>query len=103
MTSILITGANRGIGLELARAAVDKGWLVHASVRTQAQAEELSMSLPDVKTMVFDVTDREAIAKAAAGLTAPIDVVINNAGVIGPDKQSPLNMDFEGFAQTLAI
>ncbi|MEP0233364.1 SDR family NAD(P)-dependent oxidoreductase [Roseibium sp.] len=103
MTSILITGANRGIGLELARAAVDKGWLVHASVRTQAQAEELSMSLPDVKTMVFDVTDREAIAKAAAGLTAPIDVVINNAGVIGPDRQSPLNMDFEGFAQTLAI
>ncbi|MEP0407266.1 MAG: SDR family NAD(P)-dependent oxidoreductase [Roseibium sp.] len=103
MTSILITGANRGIGLELARAAVDKGWLVHASVRTQAQAEELPMSLPDGKTMVFDVTDREAIAKAAAGLTAPIDVVINNAGVIGPDRQSPLNMDFEGFAQTLAI
>ncbi|WP_289033435.1 SDR family NAD(P)-dependent oxidoreductase [uncultured Roseibium sp.] len=103
MTSILITGANRGIGLELAKAAVDKGWLVHVSVRTQAQAEELSSLLPDVQTMVFDVTDREAIAQAAAGLKAPLDVVINNAGVIGPDRQSPLNMDFEGFAQTLAI
>ena len=103
MTSILITGVNRGIGQELARAALGKGWTVYGSVRTRQQAGGMAKALPGLKPLVFDVTDREAISDAASGLEGPLDIVINNAGIIGPDRQSPLDMDFDGFAQTLAV
>jgi NAD(P)-dependent dehydrogenase (short-subunit alcohol dehydrogenase family) len=104
MTTILITGANRGIGFALAKAALDKGWTVYGSARTQAQADETSAKLgPDFRPLTFDVTDSEAVSHAAAGLDTPIDILINNAGIIGPDRQSTLDMDFAGFAETLAI
>ena len=40
---------------------------------------------------------------AAASITEPIDILINNAGSIGPERQSTLDMDFDGFAQTFAV
>jgi NAD(P)-dependent dehydrogenase (short-subunit alcohol dehydrogenase family) len=36
-------------------------------------------------------------------IDAPIDILINNAGIIGPERQSTLDMDFDGFAKTLAV
>ncbi|KCZ85318.1 short-chain dehydrogenase [Hyphomonas adhaerens MHS-3] len=106
MTTILITGANRGIGFDLARAALNKGWQVYGSVRTEAQAEQTAAELGSGFTpLVFDVTDRTAVSAAAASLDAPIDILINNAGTIGPPDadQTTLNMDFGGFARTLEI
>lgn len=104
MTTILITGANRGIGFALAKVALDKGWTVYGSTRTQAQADETAAKLgPAFHPLAFDVTDHEAVRQAAAGIGNPIDILINNAGIIGPDRQSTLDMDFAGFAQTLAI
>ena len=106
MTHILITGANRGIGLNLARCALEIGWHVLGSVRTGAQAAETAATLGTGFTpLIFDVTDRGAIAAAAGGLTEPLDILINNAGTIGPTaaQQTPLQMDFDGFAKTLAI
>ena len=104
MTRILITGVHRGIGRELARQAVAKGWSVIGSVRTQDQAEAMRSQLGERFTaLVFDVTDGVAIAAAAASVSVPVDILINNSGVIGPDHQSTLDMDFEGFALTLAI
>lgn len=49
------------------------------------------------------MTDHAAIQKAADALTDSLDLVINNAGIIGPDRQDPLEMDFDGFHETLAI
>ncbi|WP_346912833.1 SDR family oxidoreductase [uncultured Roseibium sp.] len=104
MTTILITGANRGIGFALAKAALEKGWTVYGSARTQTQAEETAAKLgPNFRPLTFDVTDHEAVRQAAASLDTPIDILINNAGIIGSDRQSTLDMDFAGFAQTLAI
>ncbi|MEJ8474119.1 SDR family NAD(P)-dependent oxidoreductase [Roseibium algae] len=103
MTAILITGANRGIGLELAKSALDKGWTVYGSARTAEQGDEMARYHPGILPLIFDVTDRAAIAEAAACLEEPIDILINNAGIIGPDRQSTLDMDFDGFAQTLAV
>lgn len=106
MSIIVITGVGRGIGLEIARAALEQGHTVYGSVRASADADRLRAKLGDAFTpLVFDVTDRSAIAGAAASFDGPVDILINNAGVIGPpaDRQSPLSMDFDGFAETLAV
>ena len=103
MTTILITGAGRGIGFELARQSVEKGWNVIGSVRTVEAQRELAQKLPQIAVLNFDVTDHKAIEKVANAFHSPIDVLVNNAGVIGPDVQSILEMDFDGFAETMAI
>jgi NAD(P)-dependent dehydrogenase (short-subunit alcohol dehydrogenase family) len=100
MTTILITGVHRGIGLALAKDALARGWRVLGSVRHAGDAPSLG---DNFRALVFDVTDAGAVARAAAELTDPIDILINNAGVIGPDRQTALDMDFEGLRQTLEI
>lgn len=103
MTTILITGAGRGIGFELAKQALSLGWDVIGAVRSQQAAYKLRADLQDVRVVVFDVTDAEAVAKAASQLNCPLDILINNAGVISPSKQSTLEMDFDGFAYALNV
>jgi NAD(P)-dependent dehydrogenase (short-subunit alcohol dehydrogenase family) len=106
MSTIVITGAGRGIGRELARASLAKGHTVYGSVRSEADAARLRQELGDaLMPLVFDVTDRPAIARAVAAIASPVDILINNAGIIGPppERQSPLTMDFDAFAETLAI
>jgi len=97
MARIIITGANRGIGLELARQYADEGHEVIRAMRGKDQAQEMFGT-----TMALDVTDADSVAKFAAGLeNRPVDLLINNAGISGPDRQSGTDMDFEGFAQVL--
>lgn len=104
MTTILITGTNRGIGLEMARQALAKGWTVYGSARAAVtDADAHICDHPQFHDLRFDVTDHAAVRAAAAGISEPIDILINNAGIIGPERQSTLDMDFDGFAQTLAI
>lgn len=97
MTTILITGAGRGIGRELAVQALAKGWRVIGSVR------KAGTSPAGVHELDFDVTDEAAIRAAAASLDEPVDILINNSGVIGPARQSTTDMDYRGFALTLDI
>jgi NAD(P)-dependent dehydrogenase (short-subunit alcohol dehydrogenase family) len=104
MPIILITGAARGIGRALCEDAMRRGWGVIGSVRDAATAKALEAELgPQFQALVFDVTDADALAKAAASLDRPIDIIINNAGIIGPDRQSALDMDFDGLRQTLEV
>jgi NAD(P)-dependent dehydrogenase (short-subunit alcohol dehydrogenase family) len=103
MTTILITGAGRGIGYELARQSLDKGWKVIGSVRRVEAQRELAQKLPQMAVLNFDVTDHKALEKVANAFHSPIDVLVNNAGVIGDMPQATLDMDFEGFAKTMAI
>jgi len=104
MTSILITGTNRGIGLELAKQALAKGWTVYGSARSVVTDPDAHICQhPKFHDLVFDVTDHAAVRAAAASISEPIDILINNAGSIGPERQSTLDMDFDGFAQTFAI
>jgi len=81
----LITGANSGIGLELARQYAEKGWTVVATHRRSSIPESLAELLAahdNVQVERMDVTDGEQIAALAAKLAdVPIDVLINNAGV----------------------
>lgn len=75
---ILIIGASRGIGLELARQAKDRGDDVTGTVRSDAGAAALAEI--GVPAMHADITDEAALAAAAASIEGPIDTLICNAG-----------------------
>lgn len=99
MTTILITGAARGIGLELARQAADRGWRVVALTRG-APEEPLDADVIEG----VDVRSTEALRDAADRLKGvAIDILVNNAGIIGPDRQSTLDTDFDGFLKTFDV
>src|SRR5919106_2664293 len=82
--TVLITGSNRGLGLEFARQYAADGWRVIACCRTPAKAQELKRLDGKVEVRELDVTSSEsigALVKALGG--APVDVLINNAGLHG--------------------
>ena len=98
--SILITGSNRGIGLGLAQRYAEMGWTVYATARNPEQAEELktlSAQYDNLTLHELDVTDDAEISALAEELTnQPIDVLINNAGILGDvNKQNAQNIDFD--------
>ena len=81
MPTILISGANRGIGLELARQFSIDGWTVIGTARDVAAATELA-ALPQTSVLPLEATDPDAIAALAKTLAGqPIDVIIANAGI----------------------
>jgi NAD(P)-dependent dehydrogenase (short-subunit alcohol dehydrogenase family) len=87
--TILITGANRGIGLELTRCYATAGWRVFACCREPSDAHALralaaSQKDVEVEVLPLDVTDTasiEALAEQLAG--EAIDILLNNAGLYG--------------------
>ena len=98
MATIVVTGANRGIGLELARQYAAQG---HEVIRTMRGADKAEM--PIGTAMALDVTDAASVARFAAALAGkPVDLLVNNAGVSGPARQSATDMDFDGFGQVIA-
>lgn len=84
MRTWFVTGANRGLGLEIARAALEAGDEVVATARHPLQIDEALRGLADrLQTIPLDVTDRTAIDEAVAAAKARfgrIDVLVNNAG-----------------------
>jgi NAD(P)-dependent dehydrogenase (short-subunit alcohol dehydrogenase family) len=82
MPRVLITGANRGIGLEFARQYAAEGWEVIATTRRpSAEIEALG-----VRVETLDVADFEAVVAFADGLDGALDLLIANAGVSGPQR-----------------
>jgi NAD(P)-dependent dehydrogenase (short-subunit alcohol dehydrogenase family) len=99
--TVLITGSNRGIGLELTKQYAERGWDVIATARATKDAAELQALAKQHKTIrleALDVTDFAAIDALAAKLKGtPIDVLINNAGILGgePATQKIGNLDYK--------
>lgn len=106
--TVLITGANRGLGLEFSRQYAESGWRVIAVCRKPAQAHELialAEMYPDVQIEVLDVADFTQIDALSALLAEDtIDVLLNNAGVYGDCAQHGFgSLDYQAWAQTLAV
>jgi len=101
MPSTLITGANRGIGLEFARQYLSDGWQVYAACRDPSSASELHR-LADTGNhnlwiLMLDVTDPFSIKAAAAELDGQaIDLLLNNAGVMGARGQTKFDANTMG-------
>ncbi len=106
MANVLITGANRGIGLELVRQYLAAGDSVIACVRDPARADALR-ALPDqgrLRIEQMDMADFNSITAARARIgDAAIDIVINNAGVAGGAAQGIDNVDIDDWHATLNI
>ncbi len=102
MTTVLITGANRGIGLEFARQYTADGARVIACCRNPAKADKLAGLGVQVERL--DVADPASVTQLSITLKAvPIDIVIANAGYYGPERQEADDADFDGFIETFRI
>ena len=82
MPSVLVTGANRGLGLEFARQYGAAGWRVFAACRDPAAAKDLAALPGEISRHRLEVSDDAQIAALAAELRdVPLDLLINNAGI----------------------
>lgn len=92
MPTVMITGSNRGLGLEFVRQYLDTGWDVIASCRKPGSAtvlRQLQEQHERLQVEALDVGDFDAVDALAARLrNRAIDLLINNAGVFGPKRGS---------------
>ena len=102
MARVVITGANRGIGLALAAAYAARGDEVIATSRVPSDA--LS-ALPGVTRHALDVSDGASVDAFVRQMPGPVDVLINNAGISGPARpqQTLTEMDYDGWAEAFAV
>jgi len=109
--TVLITGANRGIGFEFSKQYAEKGWQVIAGVRNPDGADDLHAltgEYPGIAIEQLDVSNPESVDRLADKLSGQaIDLIINNAGIFGEfgDQMfGRLNFDlFDMFMRTNAL
>ncbi len=106
--TVLITGSNRGIGLEFARQYAARGWTVIATTRhpdDAAALKRLAASRPNVRIERLDITSEAEVAALAARYRGlPIDVLINNAALLEKiDHQLLGKLDYGLFTRSFAI
>ncbi|MEV3986880.1 SDR family oxidoreductase [Nonomuraea sp. NPDC049758] len=86
----LVTGANKGIGKEIARLLADAGLTVYVGSRDAARGERAVKEIGgDTRPLVLDVTDPASIADAASQVDT-LDILVNNAGISGEDRTPDL-------------
>ncbi|MCC8423416.1 SDR family oxidoreductase [Mucilaginibacter sp. UR6-11] len=93
MKKVLITGANKSIGFETARQLLQQGYFVYLGSRDKAKGEQAvaqlkAEGLANTGLLLIDVSNPESVAQAAAQVKE-LDVLINNAGILGGMQQTP--------------
>ena len=91
MARMLITGSNRGIGAALAAEAKGRGHSILRATRVGQGGD-----------VIFDISNPMQVEQAMSAINQPIDIVINNAGIIGPDSPTT-DMDWTAMAHTFAV
>ena len=108
MPTVLITGANRGLGLEFCRQYAEKAWDVLACCRNPAQASELnalSQRYGNIQIEALDVAQFDQIDAVSKKLSCIcIDVLINNAGVYEDNRNNGFGqLDYQAWSHSLLI
>jgi NAD(P)-dependent dehydrogenase (short-subunit alcohol dehydrogenase family) len=114
MPTALITGANRGLGLEFTRQYLGDGWQVITGCRKPDEAGALavlSRTESALRVVRLDVADHDSVQGAARDIgNQPIDVLINNAGLFGPKvganndwRQSFGHIDYDIWRDVLGV
>ena len=99
--TVLITGANRGLGLEFARQYAADGWNVIGTARAPERADALNaLSVEVLQLDVASQTSVDALAESLDG--RPIDLLINNAGIF-PRYNKIEAINFDDYSRTLAV
>lgn len=107
MKSALVTGANKGIGLEVAKRLAQNGYSVYLGSRNldnglSAVKDLRSQGLDNITALQLDVTNPESVDaahKTISKKTAVLDVLVNNAGISGPFQQSALDSAIDQFKE----
>ncbi|GAA2639119.1 SDR family NAD(P)-dependent oxidoreductase [Paractinoplanes durhamensis] len=96
MKTALVTGANKGLGYEIAAGLAALGYRVAIGARDRARGEAAAKTLPGAFVVPLDVTDDRSVAEAA-GMLDRLDVLVNNAGISGETgpgwAQDPTTLD----------
>ncbi|SFS09534.1 SDR family oxidoreductase [Sphingomonas jatrophae] len=106
MSTIVITGANRGVGLALTRAYAEAGDQVHALCRDPdgaAALHELGRATGRVTVGRIDIADKASIDAAAAAVSGPVDILINNAGILAGEDQSLDGVDLDVWMEAFRV
>jgi NAD(P)-dependent dehydrogenase (short-subunit alcohol dehydrogenase family) len=106
MSKIVITGANRGIGLAMTRRFLNAGDEVLALCRAPDGASDLQALAREAGGRLsigqIDISDEASIVRAAANV-GPVDVLINNAGIIGGEDQSLETIDIDAWMNAFKV
>lgn len=104
MPTALVTGSNRGIGLEFVRQYAAEGWRVHATCRDPARAGALQAVKGDVHIHALDVREPKACLAVARALGGdPIDELVNNAGILGARGMKLGALDYDMWMDVLRV
>jgi NAD(P)-dependent dehydrogenase (short-subunit alcohol dehydrogenase family) len=104
MPTVMITGANRGIGLEFARQYAADGWRVIATCRDPGAASALRDAAPKAELFGLDVTDHATIHAASRALDGEaIDVFIANAGIYVARQMTADAIETEAWLESFAV
>ncbi len=106
----LITGANKGIGFEVARQLARTGIIVLLGARNrslgEAAAAQLTAEGLSARFLHIDLADNATVAAAAADIASDyghLDILVNNAGIADPGDGTPSSATFEAVEHTLRI
>lgn len=106
--NVLITGANRGIGLEMVKYAMEQGWRIFACCRNPHNAENLfgiaKLSNGQISVHIADMLELSTVQALSYELrNDPVDILINNAGIYGSNKNTFGAVDVESWLQTFQV
>lgn len=103
METVVITGANRGIGLALTRRFLRAGKRVVATCRN-LETFQIGEDRANLDVVKLDVTDGEAVSAFASNISGEVvDVLLNNAGVIGGDARSVDDVDYGAWREAFEV